>query len=162
MPRTITLICSGICLLLTTSLPAQFPLPKHPTLQQVVGYAMREQRAWNHKQLPANSVLFKADPAYTASHAFLNQRNLMNLTAPSLIIRQSYSLYPNYKEALVKEEPYELLQLYLARDRVYYSDRLKSRWLTDPSEGFGSGVLRNLLGDFTPPPTDLYKPRPPR
>lgn len=132
----------------------------------MVGYSLRQQRAWNHKQLPVNSVLFKADPAYTASHAFLHQRNLTDLPAYNtpygFTIRPSYALYPNYKATLAKEESYELLQLYLAHDRMYYSGWLKSRWLMDPSEGFGSGLLRNFLGDYTLPPANLYKPRPPR
>src|SRR5688572_14795628 len=68
MPRSIYLACSGISLLLSTAVFAQAPLPKHPTQQQVVGYHLQQQREWNLRQLPANSVLYKWAPKLNTLH----------------------------------------------------------------------------------------------
>jgi hypothetical protein len=158
MPRIKPFVCSGICLLLTTTLYAQAPLPKHPTAQQVAGYTLQQQRAWAHRQLPANSVLFKSNANYAASHAFLQNRSLMDLPAYEIpygfTIRQSYALYPDYKEALTKDDPYELLKVYLARDRIYYGEKQRSAWLYEP-DGLGSLLLSNLVRRYTPPPPGL-------
>lgn len=58
MPPINLLLCSGICLYTSTGLFAQH-LPKNPTPSQVIGYQITEQKKWNIRQLPRNSVLYK-------------------------------------------------------------------------------------------------------
>jgi hypothetical protein len=123
-----------------------------------VGYHLRQQQAWNHRQLPANSVLFKSNANYVASHAFLQNRSLMDLPAydnpPGFTIRQTYTLYPDYKEALTKDDPYDVLKIYLARDRIYFGEMQRSAWLYEP-EGIGAFILSNLFRRNYPPPPAL-------
>ena len=54
------LFCSG-CILYTTILSAQSP-PKNKSLTNVVGYQLYQQKQWNEKQIPKNSVLYKSNP----------------------------------------------------------------------------------------------------
>ncbi len=58
MPRTTFLICSGMSLLSTVSLNAQH-FPRNPSLQQIVGYQLKQVQNWQMEQLPANSVLYQ-------------------------------------------------------------------------------------------------------
>src|SRR5688500_6531103 len=68
MPRSIYVACSGISLLLSTALMGQVPpLPRHPTQQQIIGYHLQQQREWNLRQLPTNSVLYRAAPKFNTS-----------------------------------------------------------------------------------------------
>jgi hypothetical protein len=158
MPRTTSLVCSGICLLLTTVVFAQAPLPRHPTHQQVVGYTLQQQQAWHHRQLPANSVLFKSSPNYSASHAFLHHRSLMDLpaydTPYGFSIKQAYPLYPDFQSATRENRPFSFLKLYLAKERTQYSSWLvNQRWL-DPLQPFGSLLLRDLI---IPSPQETFQ-----
>lgn len=148
--------------MLTTAPFAQAPLPRHPSHQQVVGYALRQQQAWNHRQLPANSVLFKSNAYYAASHTFLHNRNLMDLPAYQVpygfTIRTPYTLYPN-RDALAKAPPFSFLQLYLSKERARYATwQSQQQWLVP--DGLGSSLLRELFvpgGYILSPPPQGYK-----
>ncbi len=59
MPRTTFLLCSGISLLSAACLNAQ-NFPRNPTLQQIVGYQLKQVQSWQMEQLPANSVLYQS------------------------------------------------------------------------------------------------------
>lgn len=154
------MVCSGICLLFTTTLTGQAPHPKHPTLQQVVGYQLQQQRAWSHQHLPANSVLFKSQPAYRASSTFQNRKYLMDLTAYhtpyGFSIKPTYSLYPNYSAALEEDNSSQLLDLYMSRYKVFYpSGPATSTW-TDPGSNFGSMLLRSIIESRRPASRPSY------
>jgi hypothetical protein len=148
--------------MLTTALFAQAPLPRHPSHQQVVGYALREQQAWNHRQLPANSVLFKSNINYAASHTFLQNRSLMDLPAYQVpygfTIRMPYTLHPQ-QEALAKAPPFSFLQLYLSKERARYATwQSQQQWLVP--DGLGSSLLRELFapgGNVQPPQPQGFK-----
>lgn len=159
MPRIIYLVCSGICLLLTTAAYGQAPLPKHPSLQQIVGYQMRQQHAWNLQQLPANSVLLKNAQNYTAHLTYLHHRDQRKLPplhpGYSFTIKPAYTLYPDYRAALEEEATLSFLQLYLSRERKQYADWQKSRWLLDPASNFGSGILKEFVA-----PNKILPPQP--
>ena len=60
MPLKKIHLCSGICLLYTAALIAQAP-PKNKSLTNVVGYQLYQQKQWNEKQLPKNSILYKSN-----------------------------------------------------------------------------------------------------
>lgn len=158
MPRTISPVCSGICLLLTTALFGQAPLSRNPSLQQVVGYTLRQQQEWQHRQLPPNSVLFKHNPNYTATHTFLHSRSLengpVNSTPYGFSIKQAYPLYPNYRAALQGEQPFSPLQLYLYRERLHYSSWRASRQWYEPAHAIGAEILRDLI---IPPPQKVFQ-----
>ncbi|MBA2500150.1 MAG: hypothetical protein H0V30_10520 [Chitinophagaceae bacterium] len=59
MPRITFLVCSGISLISAASLNAQ-NFSRNPTLQQIVGYQLKQVQNWQTEQLPANSVLYQA------------------------------------------------------------------------------------------------------
>ncbi|HEX5654095.1 MAG TPA: hypothetical protein VFX58_13535 [Chitinophagaceae bacterium] len=58
MPRIYIIVCAGVLILQTKDLAAQ-GLPRKPTMQQVIGYRMQEQKQWANRQLPLNAVQFR-------------------------------------------------------------------------------------------------------
>lgn len=158
MPRTTFIVCSGICLWLTTALFGQVPPPKHPSHQQVVGYTLQQQRAWHHRQLPANSVLLKSNSNYPASHAFLQNRNLMDLPVYEIpygfSIKQPYALYPTPKAVMAEDMSFSFLQLYLDKERARYTNQLQHKRWADPMDPWASLLLRDLI---IPPPQKVFQ-----
>ena len=63
MPRSKTILCSGVCFIYFTALTAQ-SVPKNKTPINVVDYQLNQQKQWNYNQLPKNSIQFRSDPKY--------------------------------------------------------------------------------------------------
>ena len=63
MPRSKTILCSGVCFIYFTALTAQ-SVPKNKTPINVVDYQLNQQKQWNYNQLPKNSIQYRSDPKY--------------------------------------------------------------------------------------------------
>lgn len=136
---------SGICLLLSATVLGQAPLPKHPTLQQVVSYRLQQHRQMNLRQLPRNSVLYSAllSPGSSNYSRGMEQKNLSSLTRP--VVSKVYEQSPAQPA-----QPSTNLQHYLLRHRQ--QTMLKQRqWWRDPQTSPGSHLLRNILTHPAPP-----------
>ncbi|HEY1115848.1 MAG TPA: hypothetical protein VGE66_19935 [Chitinophagaceae bacterium] len=162
MPRTISLVCSGICILLTTALSGQALLPKPTTQRQVSRSVLQQQRAWSHRQLPVNPALYNAQPAYSAGHRFPDRKYLMDLptsqTPMGISIRPTYSLYPDYSAALEEENSWQLLDLYMARYKVFYPSWPAQPTYIDPEGNIGSILLRSIIEARRSPSRSLHRP----
>ena len=75
MPRIKTILCSGIGILYITALTAQ-SVPKNKTLTNVVAYQVYQQKQWNMKHLPKNSVLYQYNSRYVLQSSLLSNANL--------------------------------------------------------------------------------------
>lgn len=63
MPRSKTILCSGICFLYFTALTGQIT-QKNKTVSNFAGYQIHQQKQWNYNQLPKNSIQYRSDPKY--------------------------------------------------------------------------------------------------
>lgn len=146
MPRVLYLYGSGICLLLSATALGQAPLPKNPTLQQVVDYRLQQQRKWSSRQLPRNSVLYRAvtNPASAHHPAALEQKNASSLTPP--VVPKAYGQSPTPSA----QSP--ALQHNLIRDGMRPSPMTQSRWWRNSQYGPSNRLLRNVLPQPELPP----------
>jgi hypothetical protein len=141
MPRTILLICSGVCLLNTTYTNGQ-SLPKNRTPQQVVGYRMVEQQRWNAQQLPKNSILYKTDRKYGGWQSL--QFNFKKEKQPVIDLSsiRLVSLPGNELMNGSSSQQLPFLKANLLHQKQLYSQWQKQSWLKDMQ---GSMLLRDFL-----------------
>lgn len=94
MPRIQTIICSGVCILISSFATAQLSPPgKNATIQQVVGYQLYQQKKWNHNQLPKNSLQYWSDSKYISLNDRKNSPMKLNITPVATPeIKKSFSL----------------------------------------------------------------------
>lgn len=138
MPRNNYFVCCGVCLFYTIAVHSQSPrpLPRNPTIKQVVGYHLQEQYTWGYRQLPRNAVLYRANilnPVLYAD-AIRQQQNSFRLTSPPFILKTTAGT-----------EQTGFLQDYLKQQRKDYSNWMKNSWWKDPQNGTGSDLLRSIL-----------------
>jgi hypothetical protein len=154
MPHSIYIACSGISLLLSTAVFGQVPpLPRHPTQQQIVGYHLQQQREWNLRQLPPNSVLYKAAPKFNTSLSYTLGWKADELPAYNTPYGFTAKLPPTGL-GLIKDDYYDyrkspFLKNYLTREipnlfnfstNYPYNDRI------------GAAILREILFPSHPRP----------
>jgi hypothetical protein len=137
MPRTMNIFCGAVCLLVTNAASSQ-ALPRNPTIQQVVGYRMQQERQWKAQQLPVNSVLFQMRaPAITGRYYGFTAKETIhyfsiqsfattNIERPSMI-----SMYQN---------PYPAARITYSK----YSGSQRSWWM-DNESAIGSSILREII-----------------
>ena len=141
MPRTILLICSGVCLLSTTYINGQ-SLPKNPTPQQVVGYRMGEQQRWNSRQLPKNSFLYKSERKYAGWQSL--QFNFKKEKQPVIDLSSIGSVALPGDELMnaAASQQLRFLKSNLVQHKQLYNQWQKESWLKDIH---GSMWLRDYL-----------------
>ena len=135
MPRIKTILCSGVCLFYFTALFSQVPPPKNKTLSNVVGYQVYQQKLWNIKQLPKNSVLYQYNSKYIYHY---NVSPATTLHLVPLNISADHSLIPHLTA-------FERLQSNLQTSRFEYYKWQKQSWWRDPSKGTGALILRDVF-----------------
>jgi hypothetical protein len=133
MPRINFFVCSGVYFLLPAIATAQ-SLPKNPTIQQVAGYQKYQQQQWSMKQLPSNSVLYR----YYSNSLALPIRNSFTTTEPKAIINLD-----RLNNNISRQGSY--LQSYLEQRREQNFLQQKQSWYKDPSKGFISTFLKDVL-----------------
>lgn len=143
MPHSKSVLCSGVCFLFAAVTIAQ-SLPKHPTMQQVVGFQIYQQQIWNLKQIPVNSVLytyqsrslnFPVEKKFSISHApaFTFQFASRNYLQTANDLNINFSLSTSN------------LHSYLLQKGKQSYQWQKQSWWKDPNNGRFSELLRDLI-----------------
>lgn len=141
MPRTILLICSGVCLLNAIDIDGQ-NLPKNPTPQQVVGYRTVEQQRWNSQQLPKNSILYKSDRKYAGWQSLQFRFKKEKQPVIDLSSIRSVTLPGDELMHAASSQQLPFLKSNLVQHKQLYSQWQKESWLKDIH---GSMWLRDFL-----------------
>jgi len=116
MPRIKTILCSGICLLYITAIAAQVLSPKNKTISNLVSYQVYQQKLWNMKQLPKNSVLYQYYSKYSFHHDVLPNKSL-SLSPANILFRGHSSIrHSNISEPVPHLNVSERLQLHLQKN----------------------------------------------
>jgi len=131
-------VCCGVCLLFATGTKAQspLPLPRNPTIKQVIAYRLQDQHNWELKQLPRNSVLYKVNwmnPVMQSDAMRMQQSNFR-------IAGLSYPL-----TSALTADPDGFLLHYLKQERTNYGHWLKNSWWKDPKKGTGAEWIRSMM-----------------
>ena len=135
MPRSKTILCSGIGFLIVTALNSQV-FPKNKSVQQVVGYQHYQQKLWNLHQLPKNSVLYQYNSKYIFQH-YTTQVSGLHLSPLKITLPEN-----SYHYSL---NTLDRLQSNLQTSRFQYYKWQKQAWWRDPSKGTGALLLKDIF-----------------
>ena len=116
MPRIKIILCSGIRFFYITALTAQALPPKNKTLSNVVGYQVYQQKLWNLKQLPKNSVLYQYNSKYIFHHDLLSNESLSLSPTNNPFTQHSSVRFLNIPESDTHLTTSEKLQLHLQKN----------------------------------------------
>lgn len=142
MKCTSCILCVAYCLSSEVQINAQ-NLPKHPTLQQVIGHQQQQQKLWQTQQVPKNSFFFQyyKEQNKTLSYSFdLKKRQPALINFPAISNLSISSFNPPGSGQL-------LLQSQLWQENKRYGDWKKQGWWKDPGRGQGSLLLREFLNN---------------
>lgn len=107
-------------------------LSQQNTTQQLhfINNQVQEQKTWQLKQLPKNSVLYQM--------AFkVPDHHIISKPAPA----------PVYYHQPVQNYELNSLQHFIQQDRNQYLQSLKNSWWKDPSKGIGAGILHGIVNE---------------
>lgn len=137
MPRTILIVCSGVCLFSSTAIFAQ-SAPKNVPSQKVVSYQLQEQYKWNNSQLPKNSVLLKTKSVYPSTSTL--QFSLQKKKEPNFVMPSYTGFVPNKTSG----QSFPMLKTQLKKEGQLYYKWQKQSWWKDPLKAPGSNIIRPL------------------
>jgi hypothetical protein len=134
---------SGICLLLSSIVFGQAPMPKNLTLQQVVANRLQQQRQWNLRELPRHTMRYSSSlsPASSNFSGGAGQKSVP-ATPP---VSKTYGQPPTQPA-----QPSATLQSYPVGDRIQHSINQR-QWWRHPNNGPGSTLRRSILAKPAPP-----------
>jgi hypothetical protein len=115
------LLFTGIYLCTSFTISAQSGLKKI-TAGKVIGKSLNEQKKWELKQLPRNSVLYKYQAATTPFDPVPHSLKKEKLAVINL---------PGKPEPIISDQPKIYLQSYLRQQRMQYLPWTKKYWWSD-------------------------------
>ncbi|MBC6491423.1 hypothetical protein BC349_10290 [Flavihumibacter stibioxidans] len=133
MPRNLILLCCGVGLFFSTSHIVQSQ-PAKPVNQRFINYQLEQQKNWQNKQLPANSVLYRHSVKYPAAAFRLSREADRPVT-----IRM-----PSYMIPLETSNFNPSLQQYLQDNKWQNIQWEKVRWRKDPAKGIGADLIKSF------------------
>ena len=143
MPQSKFILCGAVCSLIVIAATSQ-SLPKHPTIQQVVGFQQYQQQKWNMKQLPANSVLYK----HYSNSIELPFENSFKPIQSKEIFLPAVNLYSSPGQTDLSYDfslHFSHLQSYLQQKRSQNYQWQKQSWWRDPSKGTGALLIKDIF-----------------
>ena len=150
MPRRNYLQCCGVVLLFSASLNVNAQPAPDLSQQRLINYQLQQQKIWQNKQLPVNSVLYRNTVKYPAPELQFKRKSIHSSGIHSPAI---YS--PATQSSPIR------LPIYVTKQETSYSDLFlknqllnvkmkniqweKYRWLKDPNLGIGAELMRSIL-----------------
>ena len=150
MPRRFYLQYSGVGLLFSASLYVQAQSGQDRGQQRFIHYQLQQQKIWQNKQLPVNSVLYRNTVKYPAPDFQFKRKPIHSseMFSPAIhspATQSSENRLPMY--VTPKETHYYdlFLKQYLLNEKMKHIQWEKSRWLKDPNLGIGAELLKSFL-----------------
>jgi hypothetical protein len=143
MPRSIFAICGmGILLCNTVSGQSQSPPSKQ---SQFINQQFQEQKTWQLKQLPKNSVLYQTAYKVPENYVFTKPSKAPGYYHQPLWT--AVSTMPGQDMQTIQNNELNGLQYFIRQDRSQYLQSLKNSWWKDPSKGIGASLLQGFVND---------------
>ncbi len=146
MPRSILVIC-GMGILLNSTVSGQSQ-PQTSKQSQLINQQFLEQKTWQMKQLPKNSVLYQT--AYKVPEYYVFTKSAPALTNYHQPVWTGVSTMPGSDLQTAQNNELNSLQHFIQQDRKQYMQYIKNSWWKDPSKGIGASLLQGIVNDRNP------------
>lgn len=141
MPRINLILCSGVFIMNAATLVAQ-TTKAYQSFTKATQYQFQQQRQWQLKQLPSNSILYKYNSYHVRelgyNFAIAKTTLVKNSYAPIAITGATTSPFTISVTMMPPE-----LRHYLQANQSKYSNEQKQAWWRDPAHGFITPMLKD-------------------